>query len=374
MPSTKLTVIEVKQNNKTLYIGKIPVEELQKYTAVDRWDPSIPSTAPNQGYQRSAESRYKKFANYLLKEEHPYCPTAILLSARSTDLKFDPTSSTIQLSTENKLQIIDGQHRERGYSFAIFEKNAAELRGFETPIIIMHDIDKITEMKQFAVVNGTQKKVRLDLVNMILSQIMEKEGDESLNKQELARVVVSRAVEELNNNNGSPWYDKIIMPNEKAFTKRQISEDPEKKNRKIVLATSFMTSLKPIYAYLSDSPEFHNVRPKVQAKKLAEIMIEYWNAIKSVVPEAFKEPSMYVIQKTPGLFSLHSVCKTLLPRLYWARRSWVKPEFIRLIEPSSSLSDPEFWSVGGGDAAKYGSMKGFAELASIIEEELDSLR
>jgi len=370
MATLKLPVLKVSQNNKSIYLSKIKVEELKKYTVVDRYHWELSIDDPKQGYQRSAESRYKKFANYLLKSEHPYCPTAILLSARDYDLKYDENSSSIELNSRHKLQIVDGQHRERGYSFAVYEKNAEELLGFETPIIIMHDIDKITEMKQFSIVNGTQKKVRLDLVNMILTQIAEKEGTEKLKKQEIARVVISRAVEEMNNNNKSPWYDKIIMPNEKAFTKSEITADPALINRKIVMATSFMTSLKPIYNYLGDYHSFLKGDPKEQAKAFSKIMIEYWKAVKSLVPKAFDNPSQYVIQKTPGLFSLHNICRLLLPRLHMARRGWLDTEFEHLLENSNSLCNPEFWDVDGGEAAKYGSMKGFAELSSIIEEEL----
>jgi DGQHR domain-containing protein len=370
MSTQKLTVIEVKQNNKSIYIGKIPVEELKKYTTVDRYQPKLPIDDSKQGYQRSAESRYKQFANYLLKEEHPFCPTALLLSARNSDLKFDPIESTIELDSRERLQIVDGQHREKGYSFAIYEKNAEELIGFETPVIIMHDIDRVTEMRQFAVVNGKQRKVRLDLVNMILSQIVDQQGADSVDKKELSRVIVSRAVEELNNNEKSPWHDKIIMPNEKAFTKKQISENPELRSRKVVLATSFMTSLKPIYTYLGESHTFLEGDAREQGVGLAAILIEYWGAIKELIPSAFEDPSEYVIQKTPGLFSLHSICKRLLPIMHTARRPWRRSEFVNLLERSNSLGSTEFWNVDDGEAAKYGSMKGFADLATIIHEEL----
>ena len=39
--------------------------------------------------------------------------------------------------------------------------------------------ESIGEMRQFSVVNGTQKSVRTDLVNMILAQLSEVEGEEA---------------------------------------------------------------------------------------------------------------------------------------------------------------------------------------------------
>lgn len=370
MSILRIPTIKVSQNKKDIFIAKMKVEDLKKYTIVDRYDSNLDIDHPKQGYQRSAEARYKKFANYLIKSEYPYCPTAILLSARDYDLHYDQQTSTIQIDSDHKLQIVDGQHRERGYSFAIYEKNIEELIGFETPVIIMHNINKITEMRQFAIVNGTQKKVRLDLVNMILTQIAEREGVDKIKKQEFSRVVIARTVELLNNDDGSPWHNMIIMPNEKAYTKKEVLENPSLKNRKIVLATSFMTSLKPIYSYLGEFHPFLKGDPKEQARGFAEILSEFWKAIKFLVPEAFENPSGYVIQKTPGLFSLHTICRNILPRLHMARKGFLEFEFRNLLKFSSSLSNPEFWDAEEGEAAKYGSMKGFAELASIIDEEL----
>ena len=38
-----------------------------------------------------------------------------------------------------------------------------------------------------------------------------------------------------------------------------------------------------------------------------EILGRYWQALNDLMPDAFKNPDRYVIQKTPGVFSLHSV-------------------------------------------------------------------
>ena len=54
--------------------------------------------------------------------------------------------------------------------------------------------------------------------------------------------------------------------------------------------------------------------------------------------------------------------------MYEARRPWDVDNFITMLEPCSELADPEFWDRVGGDASKYGSMKGFAELADLLWE------
>ena len=370
MSTIRIPAISIRQNNRVYYVSKMKAEDIKNFTTVDRHRPELSVDHPDQGYQRVAESnRYKKFANYLIQEEHPLCPTALLFSARENDLKFDPVTSTIELDSSKRVQIIDGQHRAEGYKYAIYEKAIESLRAFEVPVIIVPAIDKVTEMTQFRVINSTQKGVRLDLVNMILTQVAERAGEDKLMDKELAKVVITRTVEILNSHPLSPWHSIIVMPNERVYSKQEIAEDPTKANLKFLRATSFMTSLRPIFSYLDDHG-FLKGDVKNQASKLAEIMIDYWSAIKEIVPDAFASPADYVIQKTPGLFALHMVGRSVLRRIHMVGHGWSKSEFKRLLENSAFLSDADNWVKDDGEAAKYGSMKGFAQLALRIEEEL----
>ena len=103
-------------------------------------------------------------------------PTAILLSARTAPVVVSQ-NGTITLNSRKKLALVDGQHRTRGFEYAIREKGLTEYADFEIPVVIMQDMDKVGEMKQFKIVNGEQKSVRTDLVNMILAQLVEQEGE-----------------------------------------------------------------------------------------------------------------------------------------------------------------------------------------------------
>ena len=84
----------------------------------------------------------------------------------------------------------------------------------------------------------------------------------------------------------------------------------------------------------------------------------------------FKQPGKFVLQKTPGLFALHQVCKIVMGDMYKGRREWDRQNFKMMLEPSDELRGAEFWDAKLGQAAAYGSMKGFADLASIILEGL----
>lgn len=373
MSTKQIPVLKIKQNSYDLFLTKLRADEIKDFTTVLPYKSELSFNDEDQGYQRSAEpSRYKNFANYLIKAVRPLCPTAILLSARSIDLKYDEKLEVIELDTKEKLHIVDGQHRAEGYRFVVFEKSQQQLSSFEVPVIIVANIDKVTEMRQFEVINRTQKGVSRALVNTILTQYSEKVGESKLEDSERPKVVATRVVEALNKRPNSPWHNLIIMPNEKAPTKKEILENQELANIKVVRATSFMTSIKPIYDYL-EQHEFLRGDLKEHANAVTNILIEFWSAVKSKLPLTFASPSEYVIQKTPGLFSLHTICKRLMIRMHRDNRAWVEVEFENLLSDDvEAFSDCDFWDRYEGEAAKYGSMKGFSELAGMIDMQLRS--
>jgi DGQHR domain-containing protein len=369
-----LPAIQVSQDGHLVYLTSIRAEDLAAYTKVDRFDPSLPIDHPDQGYQRREEMpRVKKLANWLRQAlddgNGVLMPTSLLASTRKGSLNYDPQRGTLTLSGKDKLHLVDGQHRRAGLLYAINEKGRDELRDFQVPLVIVENLSTEDEMRQFAVVNSTQKSVRTDLVNMILTQLAAGEGDEAIKEKEQWRVVVSRTLQALNSDLGGPWYDLILMPNETGFKKSEFEEAPELEHKKLVRATSFMSSLKPIYDYLDQSLwDVRGLSTAQRATELAVIVTAFWAALRQLNAEAFDRPGDYVIQKTPGLFALHRFCKRLLPVMYEARRPWDLENFVAVLEPCSELGDPSFWQRTGGDAAKYGSMKGFAELADLLWE------
>jgi DGQHR domain-containing protein len=380
MSSRTLTLpaIELRQGGSRLLVTKMRAGDLADFTKVDHYDNNKDFDDPNQGYQRPVEQpRVKKFANWLRKESEGgsqvRMPTAILLSARSTDVVLSQ-NGTITLKSRNKLPLIDGQHRSRGFECAIEQKGLTEFADFEVPVVIIQDIDKVGEMKQFRTVNGEQKSVRTDLVNMILTQLVEREGEESVKEAEHWKVVASHVVKRLNETKDSPWFDRIVMPDQRAYSKEEQSDNPELRHRRIARATSFIAALKPIESYRS---HVDSGRKTIQEKAdaLFEVVDSFWHAVRDMNPDCFNEANEYVMLKTPGIFSLHRLCLHVMKDMYVGRRKWTQDEFRLMLKPCTELSDPSYWAVGSnegnrGDAAKYGSMKGFTELADLLYESL----
>lgn len=381
MKTITLPALELRQEGTRLLVTKMRAGDLSDFTKVDPFDASKSFDHPDQGYQRPAEGpRIKKFANWLRRESEEggkvRMPTAILLSARSSDVALSPTG-TITLKSNNKLPLIDGQHRKCGFDYAINDKSMNQFADYEIPVVIMQDIDKIGEMKQFKTVNGEQKSVRTDLVNMILTQLVEHEGEESIKESEHWKVVASHVVKRLNGDVSGPWYDQIVMPDQREYTKEEQSVSPELLHRRVARATSFITALKPIEQYLAVvRPEQMSIKDR--ANELFNVIDAFWRAIRSMNPKCFEEADDYVLLKTPGIFALHRLCLAVMKDMYVGRRDWTESEFKHMLANCEELFDSSFWFVGEkgkedrGAGAMYGSMKGFSELGELLYKSLRS--
>ena len=213
------------------------------------------------------------------------------------------------------------------------------------------------EMDQFRIVNGTAKQVRTDLVNMILTAIYSETGRTDIPKKDLWRIVVSNVVDRLAKDPQSPWRDLIALPGE-------VTVPGEAKP---VRATSFITSLKPVYIWLKEASgildmQCHNTEEEID---YMYGVVADWRAVRHVVPDAFDEPVKNVIQKTPGVFSLHLLLRHLLGNQ--GRRSFDVATFTEFLGESPEITDPDFWWSESNRASVYGSMKGFQDLYDILK-------
>jgi DGQHR domain-containing protein len=361
------------QKGHRIFTGILNAADLIDITTVDHYLSSRTPDDPKQGYQRPPErSRITRIGTYLIKniveDDDPsgngLFPTAVTLAAR-TPLKYNEETKQLTISYDHKLQVVDGQHRIEGLRYAIAEKEELYLKDFPIPFVIMETPDRIVEMNQFRTINGTAKSVRTDLVNSILTAIAATQGDSYITDKEKWKVVVTRVIDRLDRDKESPWYKLILMPDE--------AGSPTSNGGKVVRATSFMTSLKPVYDWLE---YFNFLRDADDLTGKAEVVYElvgpYWSAIKTVVPGAFENPNNYVIQKTPGLFSLHKLLVAdLVPHMFRNRIDWTWANFIKLIGDSPELTDADFWHKSSGRASSYGSMKGFQELYELLRNSIE---
>jgi len=174
--------------------------------------------------------------------------------------------------------VVDGQHRIRDLVLAA-EKDPS-LNDFEIPVNIAVNLDAISQMAHFLIVNTTQRSV-----------------DKAIEQQIVARL------------RDSPWYGKIRMAN-----------DDDSAGDATINQKSFVTSLKRYVLTPSNPISGEHWSTDKQKKVLAN----YWRAISNLLVEPSDETS--VIFKTNGLHMFHSASPAIFLHLAnvkdFKRRLW----------------------------------------------------
>ncbi len=357
---TALKLNQLGGEKKNIFCTKLKVEDLidKVKFKIDYWDSQKKRSLKDQGYQRiPSENRAKKVADYIEEESYPIFPSAILINSREPlDFKGDKKSGVGTLILNKyPMWIVDGQHRIAGLRYAIEKLGLVDWKKKELPVIILSNFEKIEEVTQFFVLNTTQKKVVTDLAERLISDIVrEKPGEyEKLvakgSDWKVRAIVVTDA---LNEKTGSPWEKMIRLPNSPRIAAN------------IVNQTSFVKSLQPIFKDgLLDA-----IR---DADKGYEILKNYWLALKRIFPDAFIVPKDSVIQKTPGIFSLHELAHKIM--IKGGEKHTSEADFTLVLKKVFSdlkKYDADFWRADGEGAALYGSMKGFRILANQFIDNL----
>ena len=370
--------IHFSQNGSSLTILSLTANELITNTKVDKFNSNLDLMDENNGYQRPATpSRVKKLGNTLHKntiegEDFPM-PTAVLFSDRGVNIKYG--EGYIEYNSNDQFPIIDGQHRVSGLKYAIEEKNNEIIGDYEYPVVIMHNLDKLKEMRQFSVVNGTAKSVNTALVYYQLSQIQEELGDEELKETEKWKVIGAKILKNLNTDDKSVWHKRILMPDQNKFTKTEITEDPSKAFQRITTATSFIVSLRPIISF-ADKKVLYGKTINEKVDILTQIINAWWTCLAQLMPDAFNDPSNYVVQKTAGIFSLHMLLRDKLQAAKIARLQLDSSDvYLSMLEGGYNCMMSKYWSTkeedeNDAEANQFGSMAGFKELYDRIDEEL----
>lgn len=370
MDSLKVRAIRFEQNRRVFYIAVMSAGEAIARSAVDVWDADVsPDVA---GYQRApSTARLRDMASFI-EEDDSVLPLGGLLNARSgngagygevLDFRADAGEESVIQSgwltipaSKTPLYIVDMQHRLLGLKLAIEADGRDDLRDFPVVITIADGLPKLEEVKQFEVINTNQKKVRTDLARRLMSiQVKDPSGRIAIDRKGRLWEARGPVVADWLNRHGKIWKNRILPPNK---TK---SDMP----RAIVRETSFVTSLKPIL----QTPLFQ----RMSEEQVATVIDRYWEALADTFALAFSSPEDYVIQKTPGIFSLHALAPEVIEIVRTSTGELNRANMAKVIDGWIDLG-PEFWARDNeGGAARYGSMKGFSRLAAELRTYLPPL-
>src|SRR5262249_51102019 len=126
-------------------------------------------------------------------------------------------------SVVGPFSVVDGQHRLEGLKIAA-QKDARVLE-FEVPVNIAINLPKIAQMCHFLIVNTTQKSVDKAVEQRIIARLsaaLDVEDFPTLPKwilkvverEEVMKAV--KLVDYLNETDGSPWKEKVLVANSDA--------------------------------------------------------------------------------------------------------------------------------------------------------------
>jgi DGQHR domain-containing protein len=270
-----------------IYVSSLRAVDLVNRCIFDRWSPENPL-----GYQRLPVAnrlgdKRGGALRYLLREMGCF-PTSILLNVRG-EIGFKPEGETnwfakgrLDLGDE-RLWVIDGQHRVEALRLAM-ERNA-DFEDYPVIVSILRKPERFDELMLFYVVNRRQKGISTDLANRHLQRMLWEKGSGWLYDFEGPRAVRlglgSEVVDELNSNPESPWRGRI----------RRVGEDelPGQVTTDRVFASAVAEVLRE-KAFIG-----------VPVRDFAAGLASYWGELSRIYPEAFDEPTGYVLLSPTGI-------------------------------------------------------------------------
>jgi DGQHR domain-containing protein len=352
-----LKLIKITQGTDgAIYSGKITVAQLLSSYKIDVFSPN------NQmGYQRELdEKRARKFATFLKEEisdgRKPAIPTSILLSYRK---KINGTITDYGIEAvfndEDRLYIVDGQHRTNGFKFAIEQYGLNELLKFELPIVIFENPFLVNEVKQFLLINNNMKKVRTDLARELMIKL-KRTGGMEIPASEDDAIRATHITKLLNSSAKSPWLHKLNGPGD--------PKEGHYLNTQLSLANSIKATVLK-----------HPATSRMTAETACRELCKYWTAWEKLMPEAFSEDTYkeYLITKNNGFVTLHHVFSYIYSHLKHVKgiNEPTVEDYLNIIKKTGEVSEPEYWSREDGDAKQFGGgFGGFKNFADFITGEL----
>ena len=412
----KITGVKFSQHLYQFIIGYARVGDILKQSKIDEWSPENP-----KGYQREVnERRAREFGNFFAQKG--VSPSAVLLNIRDADI------NSFKMFGENEyeipedicLWIVDGQHRLKGLEFAsmkypdILDKNI--------PVIIINlksyhpDFARNQEATQFLIINKTQKGIRSDLAERILSQAEDKK--EIYKTKFMKNTVVNN--ERLKFNVAECIYMEPICEKDKPDYSLKEYSGAREFPKKPILSINLRRELRwkrravrisDLLNQRPDSPlqgkmKLPNLRPRgttfsqvsmvsslkrvlntapfsnLSDDELSSILINMWKAVKELCPEPFQEVERkkradeYVLLKTSGIFIIPKLLEELNP--YLPRENgtaiYTVTVFKEFLSRAGELMEHRFWcSSGMGTAGAFGTgQKSFSQISQMIIERIIS--
>ncbi|MDP2949842.1 MAG: DGQHR domain-containing protein [Chloroflexota bacterium] len=361
----RFTAIRFEQAGKTLYLTTMKASQLLACCHTDEWNPAVGWDLDKQGYQRApVPAHVERIAAFLARSPNPVMPTGALLSARESAqgiLPFtpvggaaNPVPGTLEIPEGRQLCIVDYQHRARGLRMAIEELHATGLADFMMPVIILADVPRYEEIRQFHVINSKQRRIDTDLALALLQTLASALGQAELanlaGPGKFYRIRGTGLTFRLAARTSGPWVGKIAQPHDL----------PQR--GAVIKVKSFVDSLAPVLSKRA-SCSF------LEDEALLDVLTRFWSALEAIVPKSFEDPTSQ-IQRTVGVYALHIVLARLLyPRLSARGDTSTDTFYSALLPAADEYINGDFWAAKG-PANVYVGSSGYRHLARRIMAKL----
>ncbi len=335
---------------------------------VDRYEVPQRDHRRKAGYQRPvSQSRVNKLASDLRNGQIDL-PTAVLLNIRATsDRLLEKISDTEGVFRPNghQLFVVDGQHRLAALAKLVAD-DPERWSDYEVSFVCMIGASELEEMRQFYVVNSTAKSVRTDLALDLLKQqaeanpqlmnsLIEKGEDWKVEGQTIAEALALTRL----------WKNRIRFPG-----------DPTAETT--IGSAGIVSSVKQLLS----TPYFG----QISTENKIRILESYWSGIEQVIPDAFREPTEYALQKSGGVMIMHGLLVSVIELLRSRGLSVIDPDSYASVleEPLLTLEGDnaegdiargaDFWLAGiRGAAGSFSSNAGRRVLRSRLSTTLPSI-
>jgi DGQHR domain-containing protein len=386
--TVRVLALRCRQNGADIYQCVIPLRDFcQIQRKVEPFDSDLKELffhekiqveeyLKQQGYQRSLEmNRVHNFRKYITSP-HALSPTAILLNDRGGAVIFKEETSIgnigfgyLEVNVGIPLYECDGQHRDAGYVEAIAFGLPED---FPILVNITTGLSKALEMKQFGTINDEQKGVKTNLlIDLMTLQDPKGQGENNqpIKPKEFRKIACNQAASRCNSSKSSPWFGVLRGTNEKRPTKKEIDANPSLISSRLLGLDSFRESLEPVYSHLQNY--YGGLHDADQmGEKIANVVINFWSAIRQLMPAAFEDPTKFVLPKSTGCYTLHKVLPDLLRRMYLGRREWTTEEFVTMVKECNYFTNSDFWKSDTGEASVTAGKSAFDKLAKRIIDAL----
>lgn len=350
-----------------LYNCVFKAKDLVENVKIDRW-----SQKNYGGYQRLTTEQRLGFnrgsvVRYLVKELGCF-PSSVLLNVRG-DVQFSSESTQDVYSrgilnfNEDEFWIIDGQHRIAALDRAIQRNKDYENYPVITSIVRLPE--RFDELMLFYIINRRQRGVSTELAYRHLQRMLWQKGEEWIldfeGKPGLDKSYSMEIVDILNTESMSPWNNRIRYVHEPRIDEHLI-EDKH-------IASTLLPLLR--------DKNFSGV----PIKKIAVILIDYWNALYRIFPECISSPHRYTLMKRQGVYAMHKLFKVFyahsLDEIVDEDSIYQKLDWLTTETPEHEIRDfrppltSSFWSyTDGSDYVQSGTRREKDILFNCLCEKL----